>query len=1166
MPQALRQAATPGAAKRRGRRLSLASTVTGRTASRSRSSKGGRSSGSGKPAGSQVRRAKRERLTEERTGALTVEEVYGERENADAGVDGSDEEEAQEDEEDEEDGVCDEVEHEREQQRRRSPRLEEQAVRERSIPAAQGEDSEEDDGSALPARPRARRGGDLDEDERTSETVLERLTTKRELTDTLVKVMEDLAKASRTYAEPLAEDVVKRYYVAAPAGEPMANPQAVHRLFMLLLSLVHAYRKRARDAPERADPEPALGIARAPPPPRSVEESRIHLALDNLRRGYYTKTTRALGSKGLADITDQDVRAALDKLYPRAEPCDTGVLLASAEHQAICTPGFSEDDVLAFLKTRRRGIAGGASGITYDLLKEACSTNSGGARAIAGVCSLLASGRLNVSNPNTVSVLLHLNGVALAKDAANKTKVRPIGLTETLVNMTGSLLVHRDRMGENTIATAAGPNQFGFGVRCGTQVAGLKVAIALASDPNAVVNTFDGSNYFNSVRRTALQDALSKLPVVAPFYTPQLLPNSITYNNRRDATASLTIEIQAGATQGGSVSGPLCNAADGPVTVSALSKHPNVSHAGYYDDKANVGKALEALEAANALEAKLKSDLGVTVAHKEVYAAKGLDEAARAAYVNAGYQICDGGLIFAGNPLGSREFVDKWVASKADAAIELLRDAEAMLRASGNKDDLQAVFRWVRLSVLPSLNHVLRLVDPAITVPHAERFDQEVVALALRLCKGTAAYESLAEGDRANVRELIHLPVSMGGLGLAKQARVAHVAYVGGIAATLARVVGPTSAGGLGLAAPDEGAETPAFLLPYEDACKFLGATYDGFDAKDFEYRKLWLKDMPQAQSKLYAITVAHAKRQVEAHLAKLDYSSAEGRYRRDAFTASTAAEAGAWLTASPLGWDTKMTDVTFEHALLERLCVPRLAIQPGAKCLACGKPEDIYGNHVHGCREFQRFRTARAAEHQKLLRDVARKAGFSVYSGEPAVSIFFDARPGGRQDVESKQRFDVVITSTRQNGSGTADAIDLKFTATTKVSDKKTYSAAGDSANRAEMGKVQYYARSYVPCKDGPKVRVRGFAQETGGPLGTYAKELLRACAESTPSYGLPGQGSAGARYRSIVERFAVLNQTNNAVASRHYLRQRALAARAPAAPAADAAPAAQAEAQGAE
>jgi hypothetical protein len=79
---------------------------------------------------------------------------------------------------------------------------------------------------------------------------------------------------------------------------------------------------------------------------------------------------------------------------------------------------------------------------------------------------------------------------------------------------------------------------------------------------------------------------------------------------------------------------------------------------------------------------------------------------------------------------------------------------------------------------------------------------------------------------------------------------------------------------------------------------------------------------------------------------------------------------------------------------------------------------------------------------------------------------------------------------------------------------------------------------------------------------MGNYAKELLRTCAESTPSYGLPGQGSAGARYRSIVERFAVLNQASNAAASRHYFRKAALA-RAPAPPLA--APAAQAGAQGA-
>ncbi len=48
----------------------------------------------------------------------------------------------------------------------------------------------------------------------------------------------------------------------------------------------------------------------------------------------------------------------------------------------------------------------------------------------------------------------------------------------------------------------------------------------------------------------------------------------------------------------------------------------------------------------------------------------------------------------------------------------------------------------------------------------------------------------------------------------------------------------------------------------------------------------------------------------------------------------------------------------------------------------------------------------------------------------------------------------------------------------------------------------------------------------------------------------------------RSIVERFAVLNQASNAAASRHYFRKAALA-RAPAPPLA--APAAQAGAQGA-
>ncbi len=41
----------------------------------------------------------------------------------------------------------------------------------------------------------------------------------------------------------------------------------------------------------------------------------------------------------------------------------------------------------------------------------------------------------------------------------------------------------------------------------------------------------------------------------------------------------------------------------------------------------------------------------------------------------------------------------------------------------------------------------------------------------------------------------------------------------------------------------------------------------------------------------------------------------------------------------------------------------------------------------------------------------------------------------------------------------------------------------------------------------------VKGFGQETGGPLGDFAKKFLRSCAEQTPPQGLPGHDPVGRR-----------------------------------------------------
>jgi len=111
---------------------------------------------------------------------------------------------------------------------------------------------------------------------------------------------------------------------------------------------------------------------------------------------------------------------------------------------------------------------------------------------------------------------------------------------------------------------------------------------------------------------------------------------------------------------------------------------------------------------------------------------------------------------------------------------------------------------------------------------------------------------------------------------------------------------------------------------------------------------------------------------------------------------------------------------------------------------------------------------------------------------------------------------------------------------ATTTASRKATYAEAGNAANDAEVAKRQYYARTFQPLTGpaAPKVTVRGFAQETGGPLGKFAKELLYRLASQARPKGLPGQHPVDHRYRNYIELFSVLNQRCNAQAHLHFIR----------------------------
>ena len=1011
----------------------------------------------------------------------------------------------------------------------------------------EGGGEQESSGSGSSGR-RGRKAADKDVDVWiTNEVARSGMVSRTLYLQTLARVLEAVVNSANVWRTPTEEQPSP--YIPAPTGEGMVNPRAVHRLILLLLSLPKAYAEQARDARAgRADLSPAKRPAKEQQEEEDSEGPMAFYtqALKLLYNGDYTKVSRMLASKGIADLSEEEVRKALLKLYPRRGPCTP--MEANSLNRAI-VEGFEPEEVLRFLSSRRRGIAPGPSGLSYDDIKGVCAAYPiKGPQVIACFCSLIASGRLNTTNANTINILLDLNGVALKKDPNNITSVRPIGLTEALTNLTAGLLAAREK---DSIKSASGSTQYGFGWASGTQLAGRKLAIQLAitqaATQDGAVVVMDGKNYYNCVNRDQAGRAVSEHPGLAPFFAPQLLPTAITYNNR--SGAPLVIELQEGVNQGGGLSGPVSNMAAAPIISKVTLDHPSVAHAAYIDDNGVAGRPRAALAAMVQLRGGFKDQLGATMAHEEVYAPEGLSEEDKAAFEAEGFKVMEGGLVYAGTPIGDTEFLEAWVKERAEKVLDLLRVAEKMVglkyREGGN---LQIVFSWLRLCILPSFNFVLQVAPPRVTVPFARRIDEEVEEWVLRLAGGKAAVDGIT-GDEAgkleiaHIKTLIHLPIDKGGLGLASQANTACAAFVGSFAATLERIVGPAEGGGLDISAPGDGEPLPGWLDDYVDALKILEDAYGKHVTKGFSPKDTWAKTVTSGQTTITRAINALIRKRVDEEVAQLPKSSLEGRVRVDAHKARQAPESGAWLTANPTRThhDLHMDDFTFSLAIRQRLGIPVEEVKEGAKCHQCKQHLDRYGNHAHTCKALKGLRAGRAAQHQRTLRSVCRDAGATLCPGEPPVDVYLDRKPGGNPDErEKKNRFDVGVTLKGHPLHTKMELIDLTYVATTKQSRKVAYAEAGNTANDAELAKRQFYARTFQPLPGpaAPRVNVRGFAQETGGPLGKYAKELLYSLASQARPKGLPGQHPVDHRYRNYIELFSVLNQRCNAQAHLHFIR----------------------------
>jgi hypothetical protein len=301
-------------------------------------------------------------------------------------------------------------------------------------------------------------------------------------------------------------------------------------------------------------------------------------------------------------------------------------------------------------------------------------------------------------------------------------------------------------------------------------------------------------------------------------------------------------------------------------------------------------------------------------------------------------------------------------------------------------------------------------------------------------------------------------------------------------------------------------------------------------------WQDVWKSPHPALQSTLSLAITKHRHGELVKEVDALDGKALGGRIAQDKAKAAAAPESGAWLTASP--HIAPMTDVQFQYGMRQRLQVPVSGLD--RHVCKCGSRVDALGVHAHTCKFMAGWRTNRAAGQEALVRLALKAAGpefCTVLPGQPHVDAHADRRPGGSDSKkEVNVRADIGFILTGQNPSGAITLVDCTLVATTRLS-SKPIKKAGEAAAAAELAKNQYYSRSFMPRAVGPKAVIRGFAQETEGPMGPYALSLLKQCARAMPAYGMPGQCPVGLRYRNFIERFSVLAQKSGAAAFHNYL-----------------------------
>jgi len=457
----------------------------------------------------------------------------------------------------------------------------------------------------------------------------------------------------------------------------------------------------------------------------------------------------------------------MDKLrakHPRAQPA-LAALLPLGPPARTDVPDIAAADVVAAVRSFRRGSAAGPSGLRGDHLREALSSAHGDevAAHLAQVVQLLARGDA------PLEVAPHIAGAALHALPKRGGDVRPIAVGETLRRLASKCLCQAVR---EPAQQWLSPLQLGVTVSLGAEAAVHTARHCFhrnSGHANKAFLTIDFENAFNSVDRAAmLREVRLRLPGLPPY------AEWCYGHHSRLLFEGEPLTSEAGVQQGDPL-GPLLFALALQLALRAVrsgpwDQQPELAFA-YLDDVCLAGSLPQ-----------LRTALGRLTA-----GARQVGLALNPAKCKLTTTSHDGLVDPQSSPEGLtvdrsgaftllRAAIGNSTFCTAHTQLHRVDASKPLLEALGALDDPQTGLLLLReCASFCKVAYSARVTPPALHIAALSAFDAEVRACLETLCTGPLPSQAWAQAS---------LSTNAGGLGLRHASRHAMAGFVASTAAT----------------------------------------------------------------------------------------------------------------------------------------------------------------------------------------------------------------------------------------------------------------------------------------------------------------------------------------------------------------------------------------------